>query len=385
MKYMGSKRAMLQNGLGKLLVKEARRADRFVDLFSGSGAVSCHVADRVEKSVLAVDLQSFAASLARPVLERTKPIHVETLWLEWQTRSENWLTARFGRAFETAQSFKNKSAKHLLKRHVVSAQRFCSRSLKAPITHAYGGFYYSPLQALRIDALRATLPTRKRKRDVALAALIEAASKCAAAPGHTAQPFGNTPTAREWIHDAWKRDILISTKEALSKFAARHARKRGVARVGDANRVARRLKKGDLVFVDPPYSGVHYSRFYHVLETIARGRAVNVTGTGRYPPIKQRPHSKYSTNGQSKEALDDLLSTLARKQLRVILTFPAGKASNKLSGRIVRRLAAKHFVVRRTMVKTRFSTLGGNGDHREAHLSRGELILVLRPRRGKAK
>jgi adenine-specific DNA methylase len=136
-----------------------------------------------------------------------------------------------------------------------------------------------------------------------------------------------------------------------------------------------------LAFVDPPYSGVHYSRFYHVLETIARGRSVKVSGTGRYPPIKQRPHSNYSTIGQSRIALDDLLSTLARKQVRVVLTFPAGKASNKLSGEIVRELAEKYFVMRRKMVKTRFSTLGGDNHHRKDHLNRGELILLLRPRR----
>jgi len=376
---------MLQNGLGDLLVKEARSAHRFVDLFSGSSAISWHVAENIKKLVLAVDLQLFAASLAGSILERTKPVDGEKLWVEWEARSEKWLTARFNGAFKTAQSSENDFAKKLLRRQVVRARKFCSRIRKAPVTHAYGGYYYSPLQALWIDALRATLPAKKDEQDVALAALIEAASACAAAPGHTAQPFGNTKTARQWIHEAWKRDVLVYTKRMLYEFADRHALTRGAARTGDANSVAKRLKRGDLVFVDPPYSGVHYSRFYHVLETIARGRLVKVSGTGRYPPIEQRPHSRYSTNGQSKEALEDLLSTLARKQVRVILTFPAGQASNNLSGRIVRHLAEKYFIMRRKTVKTRFSTLGGNLTHRESHRSRGELILVLKPRRGKVK
>ena len=55
MKYMGSKRKMLQNGLGFLLRQEMRTARRFVDLFSGSGVVARFVAERFRKPVVAVD------------------------------------------------------------------------------------------------------------------------------------------------------------------------------------------------------------------------------------------------------------------------------------------------------------------------------------------
>ncbi len=46
MKYMGSKRSMLLNGLGELLTEESKDAKRFIDLFSGSGAVATFVAKR---------------------------------------------------------------------------------------------------------------------------------------------------------------------------------------------------------------------------------------------------------------------------------------------------------------------------------------------------
>ncbi len=279
---MGSKRAMLQNGLGTLLVREARKADRFVDLFSGSGVVSSHVAQKTKKSVLAVDLQSFAAVLTGAVLERTEPVDPEGLWARWQKRAENLLTTKFARELRKAQRLQCEYDKRLLHRHVVNARKHCARIEGAAVTRAYGGYYYSPLQALWIDTLRATLPMGKPFRQVALASLLEGASQCAAAPGHTAQPFGNTSTAREWIQDAWRRDIPTYTEKALVALASQHATKKGVARLGDANRIARILKKGDLAFVNPPYSGVHYSRFYHVLETIARGRFVEVSGTGRY-------------------------------------------------------------------------------------------------------
>ena len=74
MKYMGSKRKMLQNGLGALLRQEMRTARRFVDLFSGSGVVSRFVAERFRKPVVAVDLQAFATTLAASWLCRTSKI-----------------------------------------------------------------------------------------------------------------------------------------------------------------------------------------------------------------------------------------------------------------------------------------------------------------------
>ena len=49
-----------------------------------------------------------------------------------------------------------------------------------------------PSEADAIDAFRASLPRSEPSRTIALAALIRAASKCAAAPGHTAQPFQPT-------------------------------------------------------------------------------------------------------------------------------------------------------------------------------------------------
>lgn len=56
MKYMGSKRAMLENGLGELLGQEIQTANRFVDLFTGSAAVAAHVGCRFHLPVLAFDL-----------------------------------------------------------------------------------------------------------------------------------------------------------------------------------------------------------------------------------------------------------------------------------------------------------------------------------------
>jgi len=181
MKYMGSKRWMLQNGLGTLLRAECVNARRFVDLFAGSGAVACFVAQHETLPVLASDLQMFSVILTEAIIARYKPLNADRIWKEW---------------FKTAK----RSLSHVripefgvLSRAEVAACRDWSESRHAwPITHAYGGHYFSPLQATWIDVLRCDIPEYEPVRTVALAALIFAASCCAASPGQTAQPFQPT-------------------------------------------------------------------------------------------------------------------------------------------------------------------------------------------------
>src|SRR5438552_15446185 len=94
MKYMGSKRMMLQNGLGALLSKEATDTRRFVDLFAGSGAVSVHFACRFDIPVLAFDLQCYSAVLTGAVIGRQTRVNWETAWGTWHRRARARLNAK---------------------------------------------------------------------------------------------------------------------------------------------------------------------------------------------------------------------------------------------------------------------------------------------------
>jgi adenine-specific DNA-methyltransferase len=375
MKYMGSKRVMLQNGLGYLLSREASVCNYFVDLFSGSGAVAAYVAQRLPIPVLALDTQSYSAVLAGAVLNRVSKLARPETWHNWERRA--------------TERFRNRSipvVKRISKATVTELRSWCVEQEDMPITRAYGGHYFSPQQAVWLDSLRGSLPRLEPNRTVALAALIASASHCAAAPGHTAQPFQPTTGAKLFLEEAWGRDIVKCTGETFHALAERFALKLGRAEVGDANEAARDLLPGALAFVDPPYSGVHYSRFYHVLETIARGDCGEVFGVGRYPAPELRPHSKYSVKSQSTDALASLFKTIADRDARAIMTFPDHECSNGLSGHRVREVAAEYFKICEYSIESKFSTLGGKGDGRKNEAGRSarqkanELVLVLTPR-----
>ncbi len=376
MKYMGSKRAMLGNGLGELLGREVTHARRFVDLFAGSGAVAVHVAQRFAIPVLAFDLQRYSAILAGAVIARQSIIKWKPTFEAWQKRAESLFKA-----------YDVPSADCLTVKLVTQLRSWCEAQVELPITTAYGGHYFSPRQAVWIDAFRATLPKTESSRTVALAALIQASSQCAAAPGHTAQPFQPTRTAKRFLSEAWCKDIVGRTRTVFEIIADQHAQRGGRAQVPDANDAAQQLKDCDLAFIDPPYSGVHYSRFYHVLETIADGNCGEVSGTGRYPTRIRRPRSRFSVGSESADALDGLLSAVSSRGARAIVTFPDHDCSNGLSGDSVREIAARHFHVYEQGVESKFSTLGGTSDQgrpgeggRSARRLAKELILVLKPK-----
>lgn len=373
---MGSKRAMLGNGLGEVLDRSLRDANRVLDLFTGSAAVAWYVAERHDKEVLAGDLQSYSRVLAASVIERTTPI-LDRDWVD------NWMRRARSRISAHPKWKEIKELQCLLGKEPVSEMASIARSIDLgtayPLSRAYGGYYYSPWQAAWIDALRASLPISDALHNIALAALIQAASRCAASPGHTAQPFKPNETAGRFLVESWRRDLPAIVRTRIADIAPRKALKKGRAYCMDANELAGGARPGDLVFLDPPYSGVHYSRFYHVLESVARGHVGKISGTGRYPEASERPASDYSIKRNSRRALDGLLGILARKGASVIITFPAGKASNGLSGDDVRKVAADHYRISEDKVSSRFSTMGGNLKHRAARHQADELILTLSP------
>lgn len=196
----------------------------------------------------------------------------------------------------------------------------------------------------------------------------------------TAQPFSTTENGLKAIFDAWKRNPLAYISRSIENLSKRHANNIGRGIVSEANNLLKEIGEGDLVFLDPPYSSVHYSRFYHVLETISRNQKIAATGKGRYPSPDERPRSDYSLKGKSRYAIEILLRHIASKRASAILTFPADHCSNGLSGDTVKEISKKYFKVKKEVIKGKFSTLGGNNDNRPARQASAELVLLLEPK-----
>ena len=372
MKYMGSKRLMLENGLGDVLAGLCEKGTRFVDLFSGSGVVSWHVAAKYRIPTVAIDLQLYSKILANSVLARTTTVDSSRLWTRWLANARS---AKRPRHWPEGSG--------LTKESLADMRTWCEDRTAWPVLSAYGGHYFHPEQASWIDRLRMTLPDREPYRTVALAALVSAASMVAASPGHTAQPLRLKRSSKGYIEAAWAREVPKVVEAVLKRICMAHALVRGYAVVQDAKEFALRLVQNDIVFIDPPYAAVQYSRFYHVLETIAAGGPVVVDGAGRYPQKELRPQSEFCTKRTSAAALRELLSRVSVHGAIAVLTFPDSECSNGLSGDLVRSIAGEFFHMDVRYVNSHFSSLGGRKIPTDKAMKRAprrsvrEMILVL--------
>jgi len=367
MKYMGGKSNLLEGKLGDILLEEINGARRFVDLFAGSGAVTHFIAQRVDVPVLSIDLQLYSRVLSAAVIERTES-------LEDNFILDSWLSG-VSRSVETG------SRGPLTENTVLEARREANSAENGFIERHYGGYYYSLRQARALDLLYNKLPEHDPFRTVALAALIHAASVCAASPGHTAQPFRPTGQLLPYIEYAWSRDVVSVTRTAIERLAPVHARVKGHAILGDALSTADCLNENDVVFCDPPYSAVQYSRFYHVLEGIARGGWDKIQGNGRAPERSIRSSSDFSMKSKAQGAMRNMLDTLRKRNCRVVITFPNECASNGLSGSAIMSMASESWNVTAHYVESKHSTLGGanDGGRRGGRRVVEEAVIVLHP------
>ena len=269
MKYMGSKRLMLENGLGSLIESHAEHATRILDPFCGSGAVAWFAAQRTCRKVIASDLQTYAVAIASAVVSRSEALVAENIAASWLSRAQQKLASSPVHA-AALQHYRADPSPNPVG-YVAEARELCqSQNNGSCVWNAYGGHYYSPLQALKLDVLHETLPEDEPSRKVALASLLFAASNCSAAPGHTAQPFQATDRAMPHLLAAWTKDPFESCIKALKEICPRFSMVPGEAFVADIFDLVPKMEETDLVFFDPPYSAVQYSRFYHVLKHYAR-------------------------------------------------------------------------------------------------------------------
>lgn len=375
---MGSKVSMLQAGLSGI-ISEALEVEppRFVDLFAGSGAVARWVAENHAIPVDAVDVQLYGKLLSGVIIERNEKASASVLD-DWITSSQDLHRHRSAGFWTPADGALSSSA--------VFFERQIADQIELPgfIARQYGGHYYSINQAIAFDCLLECLPIAGPERLVALAAVIESASSCAASPGHTAQPFQPTDKLLRHINDAWGRDPFMFAARKSDLFARRFAlAKGGAAFQQDALRhVKEDVVDGSVVFCDPPYSEVQYSRFYHVLEGIARGGWDSVYGAGRAPLGIDRFSSTFSSRRESTSAFSELFRLLAARSATVVLTFPNHECSNGQSAESLVSLAEQWFSVSSTAVDVIHSSLGASQTSRGSRVPRRgvkESVIVLAP------
>lgn len=81
----------------------------------------------------------------------------------------------------------------------------------------------------------------------------------------------------------------------------------------------RLVEENTIVYADPPYSPVHYSRFYHAIETLIRYDYPHVKYKGRYRD--DRHQSPFGKKTEVKSAFRELFEGIKERNSHLILSY----------------------------------------------------------------
>lgn len=385
--YLGSKWRLLDDIESVIAPLVPAHRPAVCDLFTGTGVVAARLARA--RPVVAADVQEYARVLASALLNPAH-VHVPDVVRSAREAFQPFLTPSVGALFDLEARYRTGTTDasvglcDLLEHGSIEAGTWASSSLVlssrlpaaaaalellpySAITRHYGGVYFSYLQAAHLDALTTTVHAMPAEvKDTCIAALLSTASELVSSVGgHFAQPI--RPRAvnghvKPGIIDAISRSRRIDTFTTFERWLHRYGNRAPARHTSAARRADFRAVLHDLppsvgcVYADPPYTRDHYSRFYHVLETLALrddpGLSTMVLG-GRTLPSrglyrKDRHQSPFSIVSQAPAAFNTMFALVAERETSLVLSYSPIPETDKPRARVTTlevlcALAEKHF------------------------------------------
>ena len=304
LKYMGSKREILDFVTDSITSLNVQ-SDWLCDLFSGTGVVGGTLKDNYK--VHSNDVQLYASVLSHTYLLNLKGQLSINCLDEIKGKVNTLIEDYYSRCQKLSFSYSNVENFQDLKIIEKSQQKLISEKFNIGFhlfTKYYSGTYWSYDQCVWIDSIRAVAEQYKSKPQYypILSSLIFAMSYVSQSTGHFAQ-------YRDVTEDNMG-DILIYRNREIWPYFERKFIELIESVNGKSNdfRVTtldyldclRIIENNSIVYADPPYQSVHYSRFYHAIETLVKYDYPSVSFKGRYRDDRhQSPFCKKTTVNQA--------------------------------------------------------------------------------------
>lgn len=343
------------------------------DIFAGSGAVAASLAPRW--TVVTNDIQEYARVLCSAALTppeanaardaslvnraRTSRLHADLRealggLLDYERRCLESAAAgdiedlcdlmEYGSLFEVPAEDVPKRLRSVLKgartRLVAGG---LSEGADSVVSRQFGGIYFAWRQAIELDAILAEVHKLDgRLRDYFLTAALATASEAVNTVGKQfAQPIrprdsqgrAKRHLVRQTLRDR-SIDVLGNYALWLTRLARtdRRPRRRHVSLRADFRDVLRDdAVRFDVVYADPPYTRDHYSRYYHVLETMCmhddpsvsttkiRNDGVSKVSRGMYR--HDRHQSPFCIKSQAPGAFEELFRGVRDRGVPLVVSY----------------------------------------------------------------
>jgi 16S rRNA G966 N2-methylase RsmD len=395
-----------------------------IDLFAGTGVVSRELAKA--RQVTSVDVQAYSATLAQALCsprkydarERTQIVERARNWLDalpsevsalldyesMVTDGANTEPSLFVLLTEEGSLTRTNATDPALSSAKADALAALTTA-GAVITSYYGGVYFSYRQALEIDALMAAIGHSHATpaEATAVAALLGVASDTVSTVGsHFAQPTRlRARTGEPKVSSIAKTirarsaSVLVSYELWLRRYAALDPTKFPCSTVTSDFRAVLGTIGDDVgaIYADPPYTRDHYSRFYHVLETIAVGDDPGVTTAPASDQASRglyrlsRHQSPFSIRSQVASAFDVLFESAGQRAIPLVLSYsPQGSGTrarpetrlmtiDRIAAAARPRFSEVYVVPIDTSVHSRFNRTDLHGETPDD----AEVLIVARP------
>ena len=188
----------------------------------------------------------------------------------------------------------------------------------------YSGTYWSFEQCLWIDALR--IAAEEYSDNSAYYPIL---SSLMFAMAYNAQSTGHYAQYRDANNIASMNDIIVYRRKEILPYFKRKLEEL-IENLGengfehttstlDYSECLEVIPKGSLVYADPPYAFVHYSRFYHALETLVRYDYPEVEHKGRYR--NDRHQSPFCKRKEVDNAFEMLFEKVKKLNGKLILSY----------------------------------------------------------------
>ena len=385
--YLGSKLRILRH-IRQAVADVLPPGGRVCDLFAGSGAASLGLSRNW--AVTAVDIQEYSRVLANGILNQPAKTLAGARALRHEA-TEGALRRDLRTAFADLLRYERRCLSHANDGRVTelcellehgSLHAFTLRdSVQAPeledpmlevlerlrgrehllgpqsvVARHFGGVYFSWEQAIDLDALLARVHSLDaHRRDHFLAAVLAAASDAVSTVGkHFAQPLKPYDSEGRPKHHIVRQALRDRSMSVLDSFEAwierfsvfeRGGRQHRAIRADFRDVLSNEAIEFDAVYADPPYTRDHYSRYYHVLETMSLRDNPEVSTTmiraGGSPRVSRgvyradRYQSPFCIKTQAAGAFEELCSGVSNRRIPLILSYSPYTANTRNRPRLL--------------------------------------------------
>lgn len=402
MKYMGSKRELLPE------IKEAvddlcKKNGTILDIFAGTASVGAYLKDSY--NIISNDIQEYSKVLGDAVigisaieylpdlntsLKKIKHYfdinrdHLQNILKNTLSESDdylligknNWTESDRKKYQKFISSFpspvnafhtKNDELKKLYELYLENNKASSSLLPAFQTCFLFPELYFSLRQAIDIDSIVYGIKntfTDQRLINLFTAALIYAYSYCSSGTGHFAM-FRDLKSVKS-VEDVFLYrgrivwDYFESKLMELYKFHKFYPNKKYIMTNKDYVDVMQSDNDNspiDLIYADPPYSFVHYSRFYHAIESLVKYDYNIPQFKGRY---RDDRHQSPFCQRQNVESAFELLFHFSRiKKSNILLSY---SDTGMISIEKLKQIAQRNsYCIEIVEIKYNHSTMGREG------------------------